>query len=139
MKNTIKEDDKRNIIHIDYLNDNCKLECVYDNDTQKVVITIRYVDGYNKIRETPLLVLSMDEYIADFCDLLKINREKDSIAIFEKRNENYVLRDIYDTKEHSVVFEEIKDIIFKKKFPQEELGKNLELIKKPNSGGKING
>lgn len=139
MKNTIKSDDHRIIIYSDYLNDNCKLEGIFDSENQNISIVTRYVDGVNKITETTLLVLSMDQFTTEYENLIRINEENDSIAIFEKKEEGYVLRDIYDTINHCMAVEDFKDVVFKNKFPQTELGKNLELIKKPNSGGNING
>ena len=139
MKSTIKEDDCRIVIYSDYLNKNCKLEGVFDPKKQNITIVTRYIEELNKICETTLLVLSMEEFTNEYEDLFRINETNDSIAIFEKTEDGYALRDIYDPVEHAMAIEDFKELIFKEKFPQDKLGENLVLIKKPKSGGKRNG
>ena len=83
MKKTIKQENKRNIIHSDYINDNMVLECVYNEEKDSVTIGIRYIKE-NSIHETIFTTVSMGEYMESFSELIRVSKKSDTIAIFKK-------------------------------------------------------
>jgi len=135
MKKTIKEENKRNIIHSDYINDNMVLECVYNEEKDSVTIGIRYIKE-NSIHETIFTTVSMGEYMESFSELIRVSEKSDTIAIFKKIGTDFELNSIYDINEQSMIPEDFKEIVFKQKFPKLELGRNLVLRKK-NDGGAV--
>ena len=135
MKKTIKEENKRNIIHSDYINDNMVLECVYNEEKDSVTIGIRYIKE-NSIHETIFTTVSMGEYMESFSELIRVSEQSDTIAIFKKIGTDIELNSIYDINEQSMIPEDFKEIVFKQKFPKLELGRNLVLRKK-NDGGAV--
>lgn len=136
MKKTIKKEMEKNIIHSNYIDDNLLLECVYDEERDSVTIRVCYIKG-NSIQETIFTTISMDSYMESFSELVRVSEQKDTIAVFKKQDSLLTLDKVYDIKEHSMIPEDFKDVVFKQKFPQEELGNNL-VLKKTNSGGGIN-
>ena len=135
MKKTIKQENKRNIIHSDYINDNMVLECVYNEEKDSVTIGIRYIKE-NSIHETIFTTVSMGEYMESFSELIRVSEKSDTIAIFKKIGTDFELNSIYDINEQSMIPEDFKEIVFKQKFPKLELGRNLVLRKK-NDGGAV--
>lgn len=133
MEKTIKKDNRRKLIRADYINDNMVLECVHNEEDDTVTIGVRYIEE-SSIRETIFTRVSMEEYMESYYDLIRITPLKDTIAIFKKKGTDFTLNSIYDVKEHSMIPEDFKDIVFKQKFPTLELGKNLVLTKKNNGG-----
>ena len=127
------KDNRRKLIRADYINDNMVLECVHNEEDDTVTIGVRYIEE-SSIRETIFTRVSMEEYMESYYDLIRITPLKDTIAIFKKEGTDFTLNSIYDVKEHSMIPEDFKDIVFKQKFPTLELGKNLVLTKKNNGG-----
>lgn len=134
MERTIKQDNKRNVIKCDYINDNLALECSYDEEKDVVTIGVRYVRELNNITETLFTKVSMGEYMESFYDLIRVNAAKDTIAIFKKHGTSFILDRIYDVKEHSMIPEDFKDIVFKDKFSPLKLDKNMQLVKRNKRG-----
>ena len=120
MKKTIKEDNNRQVINSIYLNDNSLLEYVKENDTISVVA--RYIKD-SRINEVTLTYTNEN----DINNVIRFNEDNSFVAIFSKNNDNYVLTNIYDTKENSYVDLEFIDIVFEKKFNNLKLNKHLVL------------
>lgn len=127
MKSTIKKDRERKVIKEEYLDDNTLLEVTIED--KMVVIGIRYVESpIAGIKENILLTMTPEEYMKDKDQTFMINDERNAIAIFEQREEGYFLRDVYETEEHSYAPSDFVDIVFKKRFPQKQLTKELMSI-----------
>lgn len=127
MKSTIKKDRERKVIKEEYLDDNNLLEVTIED--KMVVIGIRYVESpISGIKENILLTMTPEEYMKDKDKTFMINEERNAIAIFEQREEGYFLRDVYETEEHSYAPSDFVDIVFKKRFPQKQLTKELMSI-----------
>lgn len=126
MKKTIKEDNARKILESRYLNDNTLLEFVLEG--KEVIISVRYVVGVaSGIREITLTKISLEDYANNLSKIIEENEDKTAIAIFTKREKTgeYELRNVFDVEEHNYAILEFMDIVYKKKFPNKELSKNL--------------
>lgn len=134
MERTIKQDNKRKIIQDEYINDNLLLECTYDNKTNIVTVSVRYVSELNTITETILARMNFDEYLKSFYDIIRFNDEKDTIAIFKKEDSDFRLERVFNIKEKSFIAEDFKDVVFENKFVPLKLGENLVLVNKPKRG-----
>ncbi len=131
MKKTIKSDNERNIIKQFYINDNTLVQIEFDKETELVIISLRYVeDPISGIKETILTKMQMDEYIESFEQLVRVNEDKNSIAVLKKIGKEYRLERLYDVENHQYIPEDYKDIVFKEKFKSFSLNKELILIKK---------
>ena len=131
MKKTIKSDNERNIIKQFYINDNTLVQIEFDKETELVIISLRYVeDPISGIKETILTKMQMDEYIESFEQLVRVNEDKNSIAVLKKFGKEYRLERLYDVENHQYIPEDYKDIVFKEKFKSFSLNKELILIKK---------
>ena len=126
MKKTIREEVEKYVIHADLINDNTLVECVLDEEDQ-VTVSIRHVEG-NKIVEQILARISLVQYTDYFQELFEMNEFRDSIAIFKKEGEGFQLDRIFDLKDYRFTSDEYKDLMYKRKFPNKQLTK--ELIKK---------
>jgi hypothetical protein len=134
MERTIKQDNKRKIIQDEYINDNLLLECTYDNKTNIVTVSVRYVSELNTITETILARMNFDEYLKSFYDIIRFNDEKDTIAIFKKEDSDFRLERVFNIEEKSFIAEDFKDVVFENKFVPLKLGENLVLVNKPKRG-----
>ena len=126
MKRTIKEDNQRKILESKYLNDNTLLEFVLEKN--EVIITVRFVSGVvSGIQEITLTRISLEDYANNLSKIIEENEDKTAIAIFTKREETgeYELRNVFNVEEHQYAILEFMDIVYKKKFPNRELSKNL--------------
>lgn len=128
MKKTIKEDKSRNVIKEEYITDNTLLEYVLEE--AKVIIGIRYIDS-QKIKETILLRISLEDYAERESSFLDISEDKSTIATFTRVGEEYQLDRVYETTDHSFVAEDFKDVAYMLKFPNQKL--NKQLIKQKNA------
>jgi len=129
MKNNIKEEQERLIIKEELLNENTLIQHEYDRENDKVRIVIRYIE-YASIKEHTLNVMSVHEYASEFDKRVRINEDNSSIAIFDKNEDGYALRNCYDLNEHEFTPSDFVDLEFNKKFPNVILNKFLVLAKK---------
>lgn len=129
MKDTIKEDRNRIIIKEELLDDNNLIQYEYDKENDNVVLGIRFIEN-RTINEHILTTLSIHEYASELNKRVKINEDNSSIAIFNKKDNNYVLEDCYNLKEHSFSSSEFVDIEYNNKFPNILLNKILVYKKK---------
>ena len=120
MKKTIKEDQERLILQSELLNDNTLLEVVADHGN--MVVGVRFVDSpLTGLREHILIKMDIVEYMKHQDNLMEINEDRTSIAIFTPAEEGYVLKDVYDTLEHQFGYQEFVDIEYRKRFPNKPL------------------
>lgn len=125
MKNTIKADNKRQILKEEYLNDNALLELTLEGKND-VVVALRYVQSPIKgIQEQILTKISTSDCAEEYDELVKISADKSTIAIFKKTEENYELDKLYDTEEHTFIPSEFLDIVYLENFPNSTLDKHL--------------
>lgn len=129
MKNTIKSDNERLIIKEELLDDNSLLQYEYDRENDKVLLAIRFIK-HHTIQEHILTILSIHEYASELDDRVKINEDHTSIAIFDKKDNDYVLRDCYNLQEHNYAINDFVDIEFNNKFPNIKINNYLVLKKK---------
>jgi len=127
MKKTIKEDKARKIIKEEYITDNALLEYVLEND--EVTIGIRYIDR-QKIHETILLKISLEDYLERAASFLDISEDKSTIATFTRIGKSYQLDRVYEITENSFVTDDFIDVAYQLKFPNQKL--NKQLIKQKN-------
>lgn len=124
MKDTIKKDRERKVIKEEYLDDNTLLEVTLED--KKVTISVRYVESpVHGIKEHILLTMTVEEYTKSKDKFIMINEERNAIAIFERKGEVFFLRSVYETEEHSFSAADFTDLVFKKRFPQKQLTKEL--------------
>ena len=91
-------------------------------------------NSFISFTETLFTKVSMGEYMESFYDLIRVNAANDTIAIFKKHGTSFILDRIYDVKEHSMIPEDFKDIVFKDKFSPLKLDKNMQLVKRNKRG-----
>lgn len=99
MKKTIKDDQERIILGQQYLDDNNLLE--YRVDDREISLSVRYIEN-NKINEIILTKMLYEDYINDLNNLVKINDNNTAVAIYKRNNNEYYLKKIYKTKNHSL-------------------------------------
>ena len=117
MRNTIKEDEKRFILHRELLNDNTLLEISTNNGF--VEVGVRFVDSSKKeIKEHILITMETIEFMKHQDNLIEINDNKDTIATFKPNGEEYILEQVYDTKTHEFAISDFVDIAYNEKFPK---------------------
>lgn len=122
MKDTIKKDKERKIIKEEYLDDNTLLEVSIDEGM--VIISVRFVESpITGIREHTLLQVKAEDYMKHMDKLIDVNEKKDAIAIFTPTKEGYLLRDVYDAKEHEFTNTDFTDLLYRERFPQKKLNK----------------
>lgn len=127
MKKNIKEDQKREVFLSEYLNNNALLELT-SVENKDIVFSIRYVDVKERsIKEHYLTKLSIDDYVSEKDNLIKISEDSSTIAVFKKLDEKFQLSKVYDTKKNEFILEEFIDIVYEKKFPNYPLDKQFIL------------
>lgn len=134
MKNTIKEDLERIVIKEEIINDNSLLQYECNRDNKIVTLGVRYIKN-NTIQENILTTMTLDEYINELDNIVKININNSAIAIFKKetyRNvfNEYILHDCYDLNKHTFASSEFLDIEYNEKFPNNKVDKYLVVKKK---------
>lgn len=107
MKKTIKDDQERIILGQQYLDDNNLLE--YRVDDREISLSVRYIEN-NKINEIILTKMLYEDYINDLNNLVKINDNNTAVAIYKRNNNEYYLRNIYKTEDHSLSCSDFIDI-----------------------------
>ena len=117
MRKTIKEDEKRFILHRELLNDNTLLEISTNNGF--VEVGVRFVDSsMREIKEHILITMETIEFMKHQDNLIEINDNKDTIATFKPNGEEYILEQVYDTKNHEFTISDFVDIAYNEKFPK---------------------
>ena len=87
-----------------------------------MIVGVRFVESpLTGLREHILIKMDIVEYMKHQENLMEINEDKTSIAIFTPTEEGYVLKDVYDTVEHQFGYQEFVDIEYKKRFPNKSL------------------
>ena len=120
MEKTIKDDLNRTVVYSKLLDDNTLLE--YSLKDDMFYITIRYIE-MNAIREQFLKVLKKDE-VVDIGETVEFSKDGTAIAIFNKTDDGYQLRGVYDLEEHTYEISDFMDIAYDKKFDK-KLNKRL--------------
>ena len=116
MKKTIKKDMERITISQTFINDNTLLESIVDED-EKVSIVVRFVESpTNGIKEHTLARVGVDAYHDYVDNFMKINEERDTIALFVPVEGRLQLDRLYDTTKHRFASEEFMDLVYKEKF-----------------------
>ena len=127
MKNTIKEDNNRNVFKTEYINDNSLIE--YSIEDKKVCIGIRFIENHS-IEEHLLKILDIDDYVDNIGSNVRLSDDKSTIAIFETIENGYRLEKVYDVENHNDIETEFMDIMYDKKFPSIPLDNHLIYKKK---------
>ena len=124
MKENIKKDRQDKVLSEDLISDNALLQC-RQTSKDEISIVIRYVAS-SSIKETILYKTepSNNKY------LLCISDDKQAIAIFEEKGEDFKLSRLYDVKEHSFISIDFIDVAYNKKFPNQQV--NPQLVLKNN-------
>jgi len=124
MEKTIEKDLKRKIIYSRLINENTLLEYYYKN--HDVYISVRFVDSeVSGIKEHILKVMKAEDFSIDILNTIEINEDCSCIALFDKVEEGFQLRDVYYTDEHNFECSEFIDLAYAKKFPNKKLNKRL--------------
>ena len=134
MKKTIKEDLERIVIKEKLLDNNSLIQYECNRDDKTVSLVVRYIKN-NTIKEDIITTMTLDEYINELDNIVKINKNDSAIAIFKKETYNnvfneYTLRDCYDLKDHSFAIIDFLDIEYNEKFPNNKVDKYLVVKKK---------
>lgn len=128
MKATIRDDQNRQIIEEEYVNENSLLEVSKENDD--FIVTVRYVESPSiGIREHHLTKINFSEYKTLFSELVRISDDNTTIAIFKCVEDGFVLEKVYDASLHEFLPEEYMDIKFMEKFSDISLNNQLILKK----------
>ena len=116
MRKTIKEDNERLVLQRELLNDNALLEISTNNGF--VEVGIRFVDSsVREIKEHILINMETVEFMKHQDNLIEINDNKDTIAIYKPVGEKYELIQVYDVKNHQYAISDFLDIVYNEKFP----------------------
>ena len=117
MRKTIKEDNERLILQRELLNDNALLEISTNNGF--VEVGVRFVDSsMREIKEHILINMETVEFMKHQDNLIQINDDKDTIAIYKPVGEKYELVQIYDIENHQYAISDFIDIVYNEKFPK---------------------
>lgn len=128
MKATIRDDQNRQIIKEEYVNENSLLEVSKEKDD--FMVTVRYVESPSVgIREHFLTNINFFEYKTLFSELVKISNDNTTIAIFKCVEDGFVLEKVYDASSHEFLPDEYMDIKFMEKFSDISLNNQLILKK----------
>lgn len=129
MKSTIKEEKQTKIIKEEYLNDNSLL--VYKLESNKeeelLVAAIQYIKSSTCLKEDTLFSVSKNKPNSKF---LSISADNETIAVFEKEEESFKLRKIYEVTDHSLISDEFIDIVYANKFSKSPVDETLRLVKR---------
>lgn len=126
MKATIRDDQNRQIIKEEYVNENSLLEVSKEKDD--FIVTIRYVESPSVgIIEHFLTKINFFEYKTLFSELVRISNDNTTIAIFKSVEDGFVLEKVYDASSHEFLPDEYMDIKFMEKFSDIVLNKQLIL------------
>ena len=126
MKATIRDDQNRQIIKEEYVNENSLLEVSKEKDD--FIVTIRYVESPSVgIIEHFLTKINFFEYKTLFSELVRISNDNTTIAIFKCVEDGFLLEKVYDASSHEFLPDEYMDIKFMEKFSDIVLNKQLIL------------
>ncbi len=126
MKATIRDDQNRQIIKEEYVNENSLLEVSKENED--FIVTVRYVESPRiGIREHYLTRINFFEYKTLFSELVRISDDNTTIAIFKCVEDGFLLEKVYDASSHEFLPDEYMDIKFMENFSDIVLNKQLIL------------
>ena len=124
MEKTIKKDRERFVLKEELVNDNTLLEYTYEG--MNIHIGVRYVDSpVGGIKETHLCTIHVHDYQDMVPDLIRINDDRNAIAVFKRTDKGLQLDRLYDAESHGFVVDDFRDQQFKEKFPYKPLPEQL--------------
>ena len=128
MKKTIKEELNRQILKQTLINDNTLLEI--ESNKRNIIISVRFVEGLG-IKEHVLTHMDVAVFTDHIDEIIQFNEDKSAIAIFQLVDGVLVLANVYDTLKHQFAISDFIDIVYRLKFPDKPL--NKQLMKKMNT------
>ena len=97
MEESIKKDQERIIIREELIGDNNLIQYVYNREKDNVIVSIRYIEN-KSIQEHLLTTLSIHQYASELNKRIRI--DDNSISLFDKNKNGYILKGTYNLQEH---------------------------------------